>query len=120
MRTVIAPFDESSTAEQGARCRSGMMLTMVTTVDVEAEANASVAPELTAVVTNRHEQAVGSPTMAQNSGWMLPHSVHPSDVDTHEAPALDAVLVDAPDALNGRSASESAGVSATISLRTCY
>jgi hypothetical protein len=102
-----------------------MMLTKVTAVDVEAqaEANANVAPELTAVVTNRLLQAVGSPTMAQNSGWMLPHSALPSDfahdVDTHEAPALDAVLVDAPDALNGRSASESAGVSATFFLRTC-
>ena len=91
---------------------------MLTVVDVEAEANANAATERTATASNLCLHGVDSPAMAQNSGGILPQNAHPSHVDYEDA-ALDAVVVDAPNARDGSPDSERPGVFTTLSLRTC-
>ena len=89
---------------------------MLAVVDVEAEARANAATKRTATVSNLRLHAVDSP--AQNSVGILPQNSHPSDVDYEDA-ALDAVVVDAPNARDGSPDSERPGVFTTLSLRTC-
>ncbi len=115
--TFIGPFDETNAAERGVRCRSGSPMT-VTAIEVEAEANALATPELTTAVPNPHVHAVDSPSLVQNSGGILPHSTHQSDVGC-EALALDAVVADPRNMPNAYHASDvvNAGVLTTIPLR---
>ena len=110
--TFIGPFDETNAAERGVKCRAGSPII----IEVEAEANALAAPELITAGPSPHLHAVDSPSLAQNSGWILPHSTHPSYVEC-QAPALDAVVADPRNAPAAHHASENAGAFTTIPLR---